>query len=161
MGLVIWLGSGAGGLMQVWVDADACPRIIKEILYRAAMRTETSLILVANQPLQTPISPFIKKLRVAAGFDMADNYIAQHLQPGDIVITADILLADKVITQQGLVINPRGQLYTQENIKQTLAVRNLHAELRDSGMLSGGSAKLSEKEKQNFANMLDRLLLRR
>ena len=147
--------------MQIWVDADACPKLIKDILFRAAIRTKILTTLVANQPLQSPPSPFIKKMQVLGGFDVADNYIVQQLQAGDLVITADIPLADAVIDKGGIALNPRGELYSKENIKQRLSIRNLNAELRDSGMFSGGPAKLSQKEIQTFANLLDKLLSNR
>lgn len=144
--------------MRIWVDADACPKMIKEILFRAAIRTATQVILVANQPLQTPLSPYIKKILVASGFDVADHRIVQEMATGDLVITGDIILADAVVTKGGLALNPRGDLYTAENIKQCLAMRNLMGELRDSGMVSGGPQKLSTKESTAFAKHLDTLL---
>jgi len=144
--------------MRIWVDADACPTAIKEILYRAATRTQTPLVLVANQPLQTPRSALITRVQVAAGFDVADNYIVRHLQPGDLVVTADIPLAAEVVAQQGTAINPRGARYTPDNIQQRLAMRNLMEELRNSGQVSGGPAPFSRSDRQAFANTLDRLL---
>lgn len=144
--------------MQIWVDADACPRPIKEILFRAAVRTQTLTILVANQFLATPPSPFIKKFQVGAGFDIADNYIVQHMQAGDLVITADIPLADAAIAKGGTALNPRGELYTKENIKQRLSLRNFTMELRDSGVNVGGPSMLSQRDIQAFANYLDKLL---
>ncbi len=147
--------------MQIWVDADACPLIIKEILYRAAERTKTLLILVANQFLNIPASPFINRIQVLAGFDVADKMIVERLAPGDLVITADIPLADAVITKGGIALNPRGELYSHANIKQRLAIRNLNEGLRDSGIISGGPGKLSKKEVRDFANNLDQLLARK
>lgn len=144
--------------MQIWVDADACPKVIKEILFRAAMRTKTLIILVANQFLPTPSSPFITKMQVSAGFDVADNHIVQAMQVGDLVITADIPLAAAVIAQGGLALNPRGELYTQENIKQRLSMRNFNDELRGLGMITGGPAKFSQRDIQAFANCLDKFL---
>lgn len=144
--------------MQIWIDADACPKIIKEIVYRAAIRTQTCLTLVANQHLQIPSSPFIKKIMVQAGFDVADNYIVQHMGGGDLVITADIPLADLVIDKGGTALNPRGELYSKANIKQRLAVRHLHAELRDNGLIRGGPPTLGKKDVQAFANSLDQFL---
>lgn len=144
--------------MQIWADADACPKIIKEILYRAANRTQVVLILVANQFLATPPSPFIKKIQVSQGFDVADNYIAQHLQPGDLVITADIPLADAVITCGGIALNPRGELYSPRNIKHRLAVRDISEGLRSSGVMTRGPDKLSKKDIQAFSNHLDKFL---
>lgn len=147
--------------MQIWVDADACPKIIKEILFRAANRTQTRVILVSNQPLITPRSPFITKQLVTAGFDMADNKIVQSLETGDLVITADIPLADAVINKGGRALNPRGELYSENNIKQRLSMRNFNHGLRSSGVITGGPPKISKKETQDFANALDRLLLQR
>jgi len=144
--------------MQIWVDADACPNAIKDILFRAANRTKTVMILVANQPMHSPPSSFIKKVQVSAGFDVADNHIVQQMQPGDLVITADIPLADAVVEKGGKALNPRGELYTPSNIKQRLAIRNLSDSLRSSGKITGGPAQLSKKEIQAFANALDRIL---
>ena len=147
--------------MQIWVDADACPGVIKEILFRAAQRTRTRLTLVANQPIRTPPSKLIKAIQVPAGFDVADHRIVQSLDPGDLVITADIPLAAEVIKQGGIALNPRGTLYTEANIGEKLANRNLMSELRDSGMISGGPAGLGQADRQAFANQLDRLLTKR
>lgn len=144
--------------MKIWVDADACPNVIKEILFRAAMRTQTTIMLVANQALYSPPSPFIKKIQVLSGFDVADNYIIQNMENDDLIITADILLADAVIDKGGKVLNPRGDLYTKDNIKQRLAFRNLNMQLRDGGLITGGPSKLSKKEIQDFANHLDKSL---
>jgi hypothetical protein len=144
--------------MRIWVDADACPKVIKEILYRAAMRTKTLTILVANQPLYTPNSPFIQTKQVGSGFDVADNEIVQSMEKGDLVITADIPLADLVINNGGTAINPRGELYTKNNIKQQLSLRNFHAELRGAGMMTGGPARLGHQAVQAFANSLDKFL---
>jgi uncharacterized protein YaiI (UPF0178 family) len=144
--------------MQIWVDADACPNVIKEILFRAAERTKIHTTLVANQYLQTPSSSYIQSVQVAAGFDVADNYIAQHSLPGDIVVTADIPLAADIVNKGAHGINPRGTLYTAQNIKQTLAMRNFMEEMRSTGQVSGGPPPLDNKDKQAFANTLDKLL---
>ncbi|MCL6415302.1 YaiI/YqxD family protein [Aestuariirhabdus sp. Z084] len=144
--------------MQIWVDADACPKVIKDILFRAAQRTETSLTLVANQPLATPAGNLIQSVQVPAGFDVADNHIVQQLSAGDLVVTADIPLAAEVVEKKALAINPRGELYTPETIRQRLAMRNLMEELRSSGEQLGGPAKFSQQDRQRFANTLDRLL---
>ena len=144
--------------MQLWVDADACPNAIKDILYRAAERVGVQLTLVANQPLRTPRSRYIRSIQVASGFDVADNRIAELVQRGDLVITADIPLAATVIDKGGLALNPRGELYTTENIKERLAMRNLMDELRSTGQVTGGPAALGKRERQAFANALDRLL---
>lgn len=147
--------------MPIWVDADACPKVIKEILFRAAMRTKTLLILVSNHALATPASPFISKMQVTAGFDVADNKIVQHVEVNDLVITADIPLADAVIDKGATALNPRGELYSKANIKERLSLRNFSTDLRSSGVRTGGPATISKKEIQNFANMLDIWLARR
>ena len=147
--------------MHIWVDADACPAVIKDILYRAAQRLSIPLTLVANQPLQTPPSPLIRSQRVGHGFDVADRHIAAQLQPGDLVITADIPLAAEVIAKGGDAINPRGERYTPDNIRERLAVRNFMEELRGAGVATGGPPPLGLAERQAFANALDRLLAQR
>ncbi|MEW8028448.1 MAG: YaiI/YqxD family protein [Candidatus Thiodiazotropha sp.] len=143
---------------QIWVDADACPKVIKEILYRAAERVRVALVLVANQPLQVPGSRYIRTVQVGAGFDIADNYIVQRVQPGHLVITADIPLAAEVIPKGCLALSPRGDLYTEENIRQRLNMRDFMDTLRGSGIQTGGPAALSQADRQAFANQLDRLL---
>ncbi len=144
--------------MQIWVDADACPKPIKEILYRAAQRAQVMTTLVANHSLMVPKSKFIKALRVESGFDVADNFIVQKSVEGDLVITADIPLAALVIEKGALALNPRGELYTRDNIGERLAMRDLVSELRDTGMNLGGPAPLNQRDRQSFANQLDRLL---
>lgn len=144
--------------MQIWVDADACPVAIKDILYRAANRVQHPLTLVANQSLQTPPSPWIRSVRVGRGFDVADNYILTHLHAGDLVITADIPLAAEAVAAGAHVINPRGERYTTENIRERLALRDFMDELRGSGERTGGPAPLGAADRQAFANALDRLL---
>ena len=144
--------------MQIWVDADACPNVIKEILFRAAERVQVCLTLVANQLLRTPPSGYIKALQVPAGFDVADSKIVQQLQPGDLVITADIPLAALVIEKGGHALNPRGEFYTTENIRERLTMRNFMDELRNTGVNTGGPAVLSLTDRQAFANQLDRFL---
>jgi uncharacterized protein YaiI (UPF0178 family) len=146
--------------MRIWVDADACPRVIKEILFRAADRKQVPLTLVANQPMRTPVSPFIEALVVKAGFDVADERIVELLRPGDLVITADIPLAAAVIRKAGHALNPRGEFYTPDNIQERLAVRNMLDELRGCGVDTGGPAALSPGDRQAFANQLDRFLAR-
>lgn len=141
--------------MRIWVDGDACPKPIKEILFRAAIRTQTILTLVSNHPVTTPSSPFILKIQVLGGFDLADNKIAQNMEPGDLVITSDIPLADIVVSKGGIALNPRGELYTAKNIKERLAMRNMSTELRGSGVRTGGPSALSKNEIQSFANKLD------
>lgn len=145
--------------MRIWVDADACPKVIKEILFRAAARTKTNLVLVSNHALSAPPSPFITKMQVVAGFDVADNKIVQNVQPGDLVITADIPLASAVIDKNCIALNPRGELYSQQNIKERLSIRNFSTDLRSSGVRTGGPATLSKREIQEFANKLDGVLV--
>lgn len=144
--------------MQIWVDADACPKPIKEILFRAANRAHVSVLFVANKPLQVPCSPIIKTIQVPSGFDMADNAISRQLQPGDLVITADIPLAAEVIEKEGHALSSRGELYTKDNIRERLAMRNLLDELRGSGMVTGGPSSLSHSDRHAFAKQLDRFL---
>lgn len=147
--------------MRIWIDADACPKAIKDILFKAAVRTSTDLVLVSNHALTSPPSPFISKIQVMKGLDSADDKIVKELLHGDLVITADIPLADAVIAKGGIALNPRGELYSAANIKQRLSVRNFSADLRSSGVRTGGPAQLSKKEIQAFANALDRVLVRR
>ena len=147
--------------MRIWVDADACPRVIKNILFRAAERTETHLVLVANESLRTPPSRYIEALQVESGFDVADERIAALMQPGDLVVTADVPLAAAVVKQGGQALNPRGCLYTEDNIGERLAMRNLMDELRSGGAMTGGPSSFSRSDIQAFANELDRLLARR
>lgn len=144
--------------MQIWVDADACPKIIKDILFRAAIRTQTALILVSNHALSTPPSPFITKMQVLAGFDVADNKIIDNIQAGDLVVTGDIPLAAAVVDKGAIALNPRGELYAPANIKERLAIRNLSTDLRGSGVRTGGPPTISKREIQNFANELDKML---
>jgi uncharacterized protein YaiI (UPF0178 family) len=143
---------------QLWVDADACPRVIKDILYRAAERTQTPLILVANQALQVPASRWIKALQVAQGFDVADNYIVEQCGAGDLVVTADIPLAAELIAKGAQVINPRGEVLDQSNVRQRLNMRDFMDTMRASGEQTGGPPPLSDRDKQQFANALDRYL---
>jgi len=147
----------AAGL-RIWVDADACPVAIKEILYRAAERTRLSLILVANQWLKVPPSPYIRAVQVPRGFDVADNHIADNVQPGDLVITADIPLAAAVVARRAHALNPRGERYSQENIQQLLDMRNFMDTLRSSGVETGGPASFSQADRQAFAKQLEQIL---
>ena len=142
------------------MDADACPRVIKEILYRAAQRKGLQLTLVANQPLDVPRSRRIRAVQVGAGFDVADNYIVQQMKSGDLVITADIPLAAEVIEKGGLAIDPRGELYTKGNIRERLNMRDFMESLRSSGVATGGPSAFSQADRRAFANALDRLLAR-
>lgn len=147
--------------MKIWVDADACPVAIKEILYRAANRAELPLTLVANQMLRVPPSPWIRALQVPAGFDVADRRIAQEAEPGDLVVTADIPLAAEVVAKGAQVIDPRGELLDANNIRERLNLRDFMESLRSSGIETGGPAALSAADRQAFANQLDRLLAKR
>jgi uncharacterized protein len=144
--------------MRIWVDADACPRVIKDILYRAAERRKISLILVANSRFDVPKSKFIEFMRVGAGFDKADLAIVEQARDGDLVITTDIPLAAGVIEKGGLGLSPRGELFTQDNIRSRLTMRDFLDEMRGSGVMTGGPAALSARDRQEFANQLDRLL---
>ena len=146
--------------MQIWVDADACPQVIKEILYRAADRAQVLTTLVANTALRTPTSDFIRTVRVAKGFDVADDRIVEQVQPGDLVITADIPLAAAIIERGGHALDPRGELYSEDNVRERLAIRNLMQSLRSNGELVDGPAPFGPRERRLFANHLDRLLTR-
>ncbi|HEY3488350.1 MAG TPA: YaiI/YqxD family protein [Gammaproteobacteria bacterium] len=146
--------------MQIWVDADACPNVIKEILFKAAARAGIVLTLVANQTLAIPRSKFIKSIRVAPGFDIADNEIVKRLSAGDLVITADIPLAAAAVANGAYALNPRGEFYTTENIKERLNMRDFMDTLRASGVDTGGPAALNLSERRAFANELDRFITR-
>ena len=146
--------------MQIWVDADACPAVVKDILYRAAERWKIATTLVANQMLNTPPSQFIKARQVPRGFDVADAYIVEQASPGDLVITADIPLAAEVLEKKALALNPRGELYSPETIKERLAIRDMMEELRTSGVDTGGPKSFSQADRKAFANQLDKLLSR-
>jgi len=146
--------------MQIWVDADACPLAIKEILYRAADRARVPLTLVANKLLRTPASPFIRAVQVPRGFDVADNEIARLVQPGDLVITADVPLAAQVIERGGHALDPRGEVYNSDNIRERLTMRNFMDELRASGVDTGGPSSFSQGDRHAFAKQLDRFLTR-
>jgi uncharacterized protein YaiI (UPF0178 family) len=146
--------------MKIWVDADACPNVIKEILFRAAERVQVELILVANQLIRTPPSRYVRALQVPSGFDVADKEIEQRLSAGDLVITADIPLANAAIEHGAHALNPRGTFYTPENIKQILGRRNFMDELRATGVQTGGPPTLNQGDRQAFANELDRFLTR-
>lgn len=146
--------------MRIWVDADACPNAVKEILFRAANKRAVEVVLVANQPLSKPASKFVRAIQVSAGFDEADDRIVSEVAAGDLVVTADIPLASQVIDAGAYALNPRGELYTAENVRDRLATRDLMAELRDTGAAGGGPSALGQRERQAFANQLDRLLTR-
>ncbi len=144
--------------MTIWVDADACPTVIKEVLYRAANRTKTPLVLVANQRINVPTSPMIEFLLVSAGYDVADNAIIQRLSQGELVVTSDIPLAAEVIDKGGHALSPRGELYSADNIRARLNMRDFMDTLRASGVNTGGPPALSQQDRQRFANQLDRWL---
>ncbi|GKW42321.1 YaiI/YqxD family protein [Pectobacterium parvum] len=144
--------------MQIWVDADACPNVIKEVLFRAADRTQTQVTLVANQTIKVPPSRFIRTLRVSAGFDVADNEIVQRVEVGDLVITADIPLASEVIEKGGIALNPRGERYTPDTIRERLNMRDFMDTMRASGIQTGGPSALNQRDRQQFANELDKWL---
>jgi len=144
--------------VHIWVDADACPKVIKEILYRVVERLQIPMTMVANTTLQTPKSPLIQTIRVAAGADVADAEIVAQMDTGDLVITADIPLAADVIEKQGHALNPRGTFYSEANVKQYLTMRNFMDNLRGSGVMTGGPAAFSNSDRMAFANQLDRFL---
>jgi uncharacterized protein YaiI (UPF0178 family) len=145
--------------VKIWVDADACPVVVKEILYRAAERTGVELTLVANQALSTPSAANIKTLQVQQGFDVADDEIVKRSEPGDLVITSDIPLAAEVIEKGGHALSPRGEMHSKENIGARLNMRDFLDTMRSSGVeMSGGPAAFSQRDKQEFANQLDRFL---
>jgi len=147
--------------MHIWVDADACPAVIKDILYRAAQRWQRPLTLVANQMLRTPPSPLIRAVQVPRGFDVADDYIVQHASAGDLVITGDIPLASEALAKGALVLNPRGERYTAETIGERLAMRDMMEELRSAGVNTGGPNTLSQADRRAFGNALDKLMASR
>lgn len=147
--------------MQIWVDADACPGVIKEILYRAADRQRLRLVLVANQWLRVPPSPWISAVQVERGFDVADRHIAAAVQAGDLVVTADIPLAAAIVDKDAHALNPRGELYGKENIRELLDLRNFMDTLRGTGVETGGPPAFGQADRQNFANALDRFLAKR
>jgi uncharacterized protein YaiI (UPF0178 family) len=144
--------------VHIWVDADACPSVIKDILFRAAERRQIPTVLVANKLLHTPPSRFIRAIQVPAGFDVADAHIVEQVAPGDLVITADIPLASFVIERGAHALNPRGEMYSAENIRERLGMRNFMEELRGSGVDTGGPPAFSQSDRQAFANQIDRFL---
>ncbi len=146
--------------MQIWVDADACPGVIKEIIFRAAERRQIQTTLVANQMLRTPPSRFIRAVQVPSGFDVADRHIVDQVVAGDLVVTADIPLASLVIERGAHALNPRGELYTTATIRERLSMRNFMEELRSAGVETGGPASFSQSDRQALANQLDRFRAR-
>ncbi len=147
--------------MQIWVDADACPTVIREILFRAAERTGVSMTLVANKPVRLPASGNVRFVQVPKSFDAADKRIVELMEAGDLVVTADVPLAAAAIDKGGTALNPRGELYTKENVRERLSVRNFLDELRSGGVNTGGPPALSQRERQLFANQLDTWLAKR
>ena len=145
--------------MKIWVDADACPVVIKEVLFRAAQRTGVEVTFVANQFIRTPAAANITSLQVEAGFDVADNEIVKRSEAGDLVITGDIPLADEIVTQGGHALSSRGELFTKENIKARLNIRDFLETMRSSGIQTGGPAPMSQADRQQFANQLDKWLV--
>lgn len=144
--------------MNIWVDADACPMVVKEILFRAADRTKTLTTFVANQHIRVPNSLYLKSIQVGQGFDIADNEIVKRVEKSDLVITGDIPLADEVIEKGAIALNPRGELYTKANIRARLNMRDFMETMRSSGIHTGGAPPFSQTDRRNFANELDRLL---
>jgi uncharacterized protein len=147
--------------MRIWVDADACPRVVRDILFRAAERVGVTVTLVANQPISVPPSRFIRTIQVSPGFDVADNEIVKRIDAGDLVITADIPLAAEVVANGGYALNPRGEIYTKDNIRERLNMRDFMETLRSSGVQTGGPAALDIRDRQAFANALDAFLAHR
>lgn len=146
--------------MHIWIDADACPGVVKEILFRAAERLQIDTTLVANRLLRTPPSRFIRAVQVPAGFDVADAHIVDQVARGDLVVTADIPLAAAVLERGAHALNPRGEMYTAANIAERLSMRNFLEELRSSGVQTGGPAAFSQADRQAFGAALDRFLAR-
>ena len=146
--------------MKIWIDADACPRVIKEIVFRASARLQMPVCLVANQDLSRAHNGLVTSVRVSEGFDAADDYIAIHAETSDLVITADIPLAARIVANGGVALDPRGELYTEENVGERLSFRDLMQELRTAGLVQGGPAQFGQADRQRFASALDRLLTR-
>ena len=146
--------------MMIWIDADACPRPVKDTVFRASERLEIAVRLVANAPMPTPSSPFVDAVLVEGGPDVADDYIAAHVQPGDLVVTADVPLAGDVVARGAVAIDPRGTIYSEDTIGERLPMRDLLMELRDSGLIQGGPPPFRPIDKRRFAEAFDRLLTR-
>lgn len=143
---------------RIWIDADACPKPVKEVIFKNSFRLKVPVTLVANSYMNIPLDPLIQFIQVDKGADVADFYIVENLNPGDLVITADIPLADLVVKKEAIAINPRGEEYNEENISERLSMRNFMQDLRDGGMDTGGPAPYGPKDKEKFANSLNRLL---
>lgn len=152
--------TGTGSVVHIWIDADACPRVVKEIVFRAAERLKTPVVLVANKDLAKHHGPLVTSVIVPEGPDVADKYIAEHASPDDLVITADIPLAARVVEKGGVALDPRGELYTDENVGDRLSFRDLMQELRAGGVVTGGPAQFGLSDRQRFASALDRTLTR-
>lgn len=146
--------------MTIWIDADACPRQVKEVIFRAAERTSTAVMVIANKAMFVPSSPLIRMIQVPGGDDVADDYIVEHAQSADICVTQDIPLAARLVEKRVVVIQPHGEVLDEENVGERLSVRDFSAEVRDAGMITGGPPAFSPKHKQRFANALDRELQR-
>ncbi|NVN98580.1 MAG: YaiI/YqxD family protein [Geobacteraceae bacterium] len=146
--------------MKIWIDADACPRVVKEIIFRASQRLQIPVCLVANKSLAKHSGPLVEIIEVADGLDIADDYIAEHAAPTDLVVTADIPLAARIVTCGGIALDPRGEIYNEENIGDRLSIRDLMTELRADGVVQGGPSPFSLTDRQRFASALDRLLTR-
>ncbi|WP_127717182.1 YaiI/YqxD family protein [Halobacteriovorax sp. HLS] len=144
--------------LTIWIDADACPKPVKEVVFKNSFRLKVPVILVANSYMSIPLDPLIRFIQVDKGADVADQYIVDNCSPGDLVITADIPLADFVVKKEAIAINPRGEEYTEDNISERLSMRNFMQDLRDSGMDTGGPAPYGPKDKEMFTNALNRLL---
>ena len=147
-----------GPTNRIWIDADACPRVIKEIVFRASERLNLPVLLVANKSLAKHSTALIEAIVVPDGFDVADDYIAEHAAPEDLVITADIPLAARIVAKGGVALDPRGELYTEENVGERLSLRDLMMELRSEGFAQGGPGQFSLTDRQHFASSLDRML---
>jgi uncharacterized protein len=146
--------------MKIWIDADACPRVIREIVFRASERLDLPVLLVANKSLSRHDTRLVKSIVVDEGFDVADDYIAEHAAPEDLVITADIPLAARVVAKGGVALDPRGELYTEENVGERLSIRDMMMELRSGGLVLGGPSQFNPADRKRFASSLDRILAR-
>jgi uncharacterized protein YaiI (UPF0178 family) len=144
--------------VRIWIDADACPRDVKDVVYRAAQRTQRSVVVVANQSMHVPLSPLVRLERVGGGLDVADDHIVAHAEAGDLAITADIPLAARLVEKRVMVIDPRGDVYDEENVRERLSVRDFMAGVREAGVITGGSRAWGPRDKQRFADALDRTL---
>lgn len=144
--------------LRIWIDADACPNIVKEVVYRASGRLKLPVTLVANSFISIPVHPLVNLIQVEQGDDVADFYIVEHCEKGDLIVTADIPLAAEIVKKEAFAINPRGELYTEENIQERLSVRDFMKDLRDGGVETGGPAPLGPKDKERFTNGLNKIL---